>query len=51
MNQEAFLSGVPVDAEVEAKAVNAIRVLSAEGVQAANSGHPGMPMGMAQAAY
>ncbi len=51
MNQEAFLSGVPVDAAVEAKAVNAIRLLSAEGVQAANSGHPGMPMGMAQAAY
>ena len=51
MNQEAFLSGVTVDAAVEAKAVNAIRLLSAEGVQAANSGHPGMPMGMAQAAY
>ncbi len=40
-----------MDAAVEAKAVNAIRMLSAEGVQAANSGHPGMPMGMAQAAY
>jgi transketolase len=51
VNQEAFLSGVTVDATVEAKAVNAIRLLSAEGVQAANSGHPGMPMGMAQAAY
>ncbi len=51
MNQEAFLSGVTVHAAVEAKAVNAIRMLSAEGVQAANSGHPGMPMGMAQAAY
>ena len=24
---------------------NAIRVLAAEGVQKANSGHPGMPMG------
>ena len=51
MKQEAFLSGVSVDAEVETKAVNAIRMLSAEGVQAAKSGHPGMPMGMAQAAY
>ncbi|PZU09890.1 transketolase [Sphingomonas sp.] len=29
---------------------NAIRALSMDGVQAANSGHPGMPMGMADAA-
>ena len=29
---------------------NAIRVLSMDAVQAANSGHPGMPMGMADAA-
>ena len=31
--------------------VNAIRVLSAEAVQQANSGHPGMPMGSAAMAY
>jgi len=31
--------------------VNTIRVLSMDAVQAANSGHPGMPMGMANAAY
>jgi transketolase len=31
--------------------VNAIRILSAEGVQKANSGHPGMPMGAAPMAY
>ncbi len=31
--------------------VNTIRFLAAEGVQKANSGHPGMPMGMAPAAY
>lgn len=31
--------------------VNTIRVLSAEAVQKANSGHPGMPMGAAPMAY
>ena len=29
---------------------NAIRALSMDAVQAANSGHPGMPMGMAEIA-
>jgi len=38
-------------AEFERKAVNTIRMLAADGVQAANSGHPGMPMGMAQPAF
>jgi transketolase len=32
-------------------AVNTIRTLSMDAVQAANSGHPGMPMAMAPAAY
>ncbi|PKN93052.1 MAG: transketolase [Chloroflexi bacterium HGW-Chloroflexi-6] len=32
-------------------AINAIRFLSADGVQQANSGHPGLPMGAAPMAY
>ena len=36
---------------IETKAISAIRVLAAEGVQKANSGHPGMPIGIAPAAY
>ncbi|MBQ3668463.1 MAG: transketolase, partial [Clostridia bacterium] len=35
----------------EVKVVNAIRILSAEAVQKAKSGHPGMPMGAAAMAY
>jgi transketolase len=33
------------------RAVNTIRFLSADGVQKANSGHPGLPMGTAAIAY
>ena len=36
---------------VERQTVNAIRILSAEAVQKANSGHPGLPMGAAAMAY
>ena len=35
----------------EVKVVNAIRILAAEAVQKAKSGHPGMPMGSAAMAY
>ena len=35
----------------EQMVVNAIRILSAEAVQKAKSGHPGMPMGAAGMAY
>jgi len=38
-------------AEVEELAVNTIRTLAMDGVQKAKSGHPGMPMGMADAAF
>src|SRR6476659_8485937 len=36
---------------VEKLAINTIRTLCRDAVQAANSGHPGSPMGMAPAAY
>jgi len=36
---------------IEMKCVNAIRVLSADAVQKAKSGHPGMPLGAAPIAY
>ena len=36
---------------IEMKSVNAIRILAADSVQKANSGHPGMPLGSAAMAY
>lgn len=35
----------------DALTINTIRILSAEGIQKAKSGHPGLPMGAAPAAY
>ena len=37
--------------ELQELAINTIRTLSMDAVQAANSGHPGAPMGLAAAAY
>lgn len=37
--------------ELEKQAINALRFLSADAVQNANSGHPGLPMGAAALAY
>ncbi|MFC2084729.1 transketolase, partial [Bacteroidota bacterium] len=36
---------------IDILAANTIRILAADGVQEANSGHPGMPMGMADCAH
>ena len=37
--------------KIDRLAINTVRVLSAEGVQKANSGHPGLPLGAAPMAY
>src|SRR3982750_362626 len=37
--------------EMEDLCINTIRILSADAVQSANAGHPGMPMGAAAMAY
>jgi transketolase len=40
-----------ISKELEQQAINTIRFLSADAVQTANSGHPGLPMGAAAMAY
>ncbi|MEZ5929166.1 MAG: hypothetical protein R3C55_11910 [Parvularculaceae bacterium] len=43
-------AGAPANSVPFAKMANAIRALSMDAVEAAKSGHPGMPMGMADVA-
>lgn len=42
---------MPVDLDLQNRSINAIRFLSVDPVQKANSGHPGLPMGDAAIAY
>ena len=51
MNSAPALTEQPLDPAFEARAINTIRMLAADGVQQAKSEHPGMPMGMAAAAF
>jgi transketolase len=45
------LSTMSPSADLQLRAINAVRFLSADAVQKANSGHPGLPMGAAPMAY
>ena len=47
----ASLLKSPAPQSIETIAINTIRTLSIDAIQAANSGHPGTPMGMAPVAY
>lgn len=52
-NTQTFTTGdnVSTTRNIDELCINTIRFLSADAVQKANSGHPGLPMGAAAAAY
>ena len=49
--QEAAVTPASPAGDLESRCVNAVRVLAIDGVEKAHSGHPGTPMGLADAAY
>jgi transketolase len=49
--EEPVSPKISADAALDRLAVNTIRFLAVDAVEKARSGHPGMPMGMADAAY
>ncbi|MBI5837919.1 MAG: transketolase [Candidatus Eisenbacteria bacterium] len=51
MSQASPNPVVPADPSLEQRCVNALRFLAVDGVEAARSGHPGMPMGAADMAF
>src|SRR6266849_3159414 len=51
MSVAALPTTTPTPLGMDLTSINTIRTLSMDGVQAANSGHPGTPMAMAPVAY
>jgi transketolase len=51
MKKNPGVKEMPIDKAIQKKAINTIRFLSADGIQQANSGHPGLPMGAAAMAF
>src|SRR5436309_7569037 len=49
--RQSISSGAREASDIDRLCVDTIRTLAMDAVQAAGSGHPGMPMGMAPAAY
>jgi len=47
----AKVAAPSVSEELQNKSINAIRFLAIDGVEKANSGHPGLPMGCAPMSY
>ena len=51
MSNVQAISEATIDSDVAWRSINAIRFLSIDAVEKANSGHPGAPMGLAPTAY